>query len=83
MLFTWLCDQIIGTNSDEQQKSFGRHFEMEDELVSHITRRSIDLLKANYRASPTFPVYSSAFSLSAYTVARPLVTNSFSIVTTG
>jgi hypothetical protein len=58
MLFTWLCDQIIGTNSDEQQKSFGRHFEMEDELVSHITRRSIDLLKANYRASPTFPVYS-------------------------
>lgn len=41
--------KIIGSNSDEQQKSFGRHFEMDDELVSHITRRSIDLLKANYR----------------------------------
>lgn len=43
--------QIVGTNSEEQQKMFGRHFEIEDELVSHITRRSIDVLKANYRVS--------------------------------
>lgn len=28
---------------------FGRHFELEDELVSKISRRSIDILKANYR----------------------------------
>ncbi|PQP97081.1 eukaryotic translation initiation factor 5B [Prunus yedoensis var. nudiflora] len=41
--------KIVGTNSDEQQKMFGRHFEIEDELVSHISRRSIDILKANYR----------------------------------
>nr|POF00410.1 eukaryotic translation initiation factor 5b [Quercus suber] len=41
--------KIVGTNSEEQQKMFGRHFEIEDELVSHITRRSIDVLKANYR----------------------------------
>jgi translation initiation factor 5B len=30
---------------------FGRHFEVEDELVSHISRKSIDVLKANYRVS--------------------------------
>ncbi|KAF3974364.1 hypothetical protein CMV_002293 [Castanea mollissima] len=41
--------KIVGTNSEEQQKMFGRHFEIEDELVSHISRRSIDVLKANYR----------------------------------
>ncbi|GJN15388.1 hypothetical protein PR202_gb02298 [Eleusine coracana subsp. coracana] len=46
--------KIIGNNSDEQQRSFGRHFDMEDELVSHISRRSIDILKQNYRASPKF-----------------------------
>jgi hypothetical protein len=48
------CDQIIANNSDEQQRSFGRHFDIEDELVSHISRRSIDVLKQNYRASPQF-----------------------------
>ncbi|CAL9006066.1 unnamed protein product [Prunus brigantina] len=41
--------KIVGTNPDEQQKMYGRHFGIEDELVSHISRRSIDALKANYR----------------------------------
>ncbi|KAK9715519.1 hypothetical protein RND81_06G170500 [Saponaria officinalis] len=41
--------KILGTNPEEQQKMFGRHFDIEDELVSHISRKSIDMLKANYR----------------------------------
>ncbi|PPD72760.1 hypothetical protein GOBAR_DD30337 [Gossypium barbadense] len=41
--------KIVGSNTEEQQKMYGRHFELEDELVSHISRRSIDILKANYR----------------------------------
>ncbi|KAK8488856.1 hypothetical protein V6N11_071056 [Hibiscus sabdariffa] len=41
--------KIVGSNPEEQQKMYGRHFELEDELVSHISRRSIDILKANYR----------------------------------
>lgn len=41
--------KIVGSNSEEQQKMFGRHFEIDDLLMSHISRRSIDILKANYR----------------------------------
>ncbi|KAM1135906.1 hypothetical protein ACFX13_034825 [Malus domestica] len=44
-----LAIKIIGSNSEEQQKMFGRHFEIDDELVSQISRNSIDVLKANYR----------------------------------
>ena len=43
--------QIVGSNPEVQQKMLGRHFEIEDELVSHISRKSIDVLKANYRVS--------------------------------
>ncbi|XP_027069004.1 eukaryotic translation initiation factor 5B-like [Coffea arabica] len=43
--------KIVGSNPGERQKMLGRHFEIEDELVSHISRRSIDILKANYRES--------------------------------
>ncbi|WOK98614.1 eukaryotic translation initiation factor 5B-like [Canna indica] len=41
--------KIVATNPEEQQKMYGRHFDIEDELVSHISRRSIDILKADYR----------------------------------
>ncbi|KAK1303469.1 hypothetical protein QJS10_CPB11g02132 [Acorus calamus] len=45
--------KILGSNSEEQQKMFGRHFEIDDELVSHISRKSIDVLKMNYREDLT------------------------------
>lgn len=41
--------KIVGSNAEEQQKMYGRHFDIDDELVSHISRKSIDVLKANYR----------------------------------
>ncbi|KAG6408498.1 hypothetical protein SASPL_131511 [Salvia splendens] len=40
--------KIIGSNPEEQQKMAGRHFEVEDELVSKISRKSLDALKENY-----------------------------------
>ncbi|KAI8569247.1 hypothetical protein RHMOL_Rhmol02G0263700 [Rhododendron molle] len=44
-----ILDEIVGSNSEEQQEMFGRHFDIEDELVSHIPRKSIDELRDNYR----------------------------------
>ncbi|CAN0861664.1 Eukaryotic translation initiation factor 5B [Linum grandiflorum] len=41
--------KIIGSNSEEQHIMYGRHFDIDDKLVSHISRKSIDLLKENYR----------------------------------
>eukprot|EP00243_Klebsormidium_subtile_P009546 TRINITY_DN4811_c0_g5_i1.p2 TRINITY_DN4811_c0_g5~~TRINITY_DN4811_c0_g5_i1.p2 ORF type:complete len:188 (+),score=88.11 TRINITY_DN4811_c0_g5_i1:40-564(+) len=41
--------KIQSTNAEEAQKMYGRHFDKDDELVSHISRKSIDLLKENYR----------------------------------
>ncbi|ESQ34679.1 hypothetical protein EUTSA_v10006634mg [Eutrema salsugineum] len=40
--------KIIASNPGEQ-KMFGRHFGIDDELVSHFSSRSFDILRANYR----------------------------------
>ncbi|XP_042485764.1 eukaryotic translation initiation factor 5B-like [Macadamia integrifolia] len=37
------------TNLKEEPKKFGRHFTEGDELVSHITKRSLDYLESNYQ----------------------------------
>jgi len=39
----------IEQKEGEQQKVYGRHFDHTDELVSKITRKSVDLLKENFR----------------------------------
>ncbi|CAL9215753.1 unnamed protein product [Arabidopsis halleri] len=39
--------KIIASNSEEQKK-FGNHFGIEDRLMSHISRRSIDVLRTYY-----------------------------------
>ncbi|KAJ0697569.1 putative protein-synthesizing GTPase [Helianthus annuus] len=44
-----LHGKITGTNAEEKQKMFGRHFKMKDELYSRISRSSINVLKANYQ----------------------------------
>ncbi|MCO5569743.1 hypothetical protein L7F22_023458 [Adiantum nelumboides] len=41
--------KIAGSTPEEIQKMYGRHFDHQDELVSHITRRSIDVLKESFR----------------------------------
>ncbi|KAG7597798.1 Translation protein beta-barrel domain superfamily [Arabidopsis suecica] len=39
--------KIIASNP-EKQKKFGKHFGIEDRLISHISRRSIDVLRTYY-----------------------------------
>jgi len=41
--------RIEGKNQDETSRMYGRHFDHNDKLVSKISRRSIDLLKENFR----------------------------------
>ena len=46
--------KIVGTNPSEQQVQFDRHLKVDDELLSRLTRRSIDALKAFHRVSFKF-----------------------------
>lgn len=45
--------KIESTNSTEASRMFGRHFEEADEIVSRITRESINALKAKFRDEMT------------------------------
>uniref|UniRef100_A0ACD5TH78 Uncharacterized protein n=1 Tax=Avena sativa TaxID=4498 RepID=A0ACD5TH78_AVESA len=45
--------KIMGDNPHEKSRSFGRHFEANDELLSQISRKSIDVLKEYYRDEMT------------------------------
>ena len=47
--------KIESTNSTEASRLFGRHFEMQDEIVSKITRESINALKKFFRDEMTKP----------------------------
>jgi hypothetical protein len=39
--------------SYQSAKMFGRHFDDKDEVISHVTRASIDVLKATFKADVT------------------------------
>jgi translation initiation factor 5B len=41
--------KIQAVSSQESSRLYGRHFDHKDELVSRITRESIDMLKENFR----------------------------------
>lgn len=43
--------QMVGSGPEDQQKMVGMHFELDDMFVSRISRRLINVLKANYRVS--------------------------------
>uniref|UniRef100_A0A061RKG6 Eukaryotic translation initiation factor 5B n=1 Tax=Tetraselmis sp. GSL018 TaxID=582737 RepID=A0A061RKG6_9CHLO len=47
--------KLEATNANEGSRLYGRHFDHKDELVSHISRKSIDLLKENFRDEMTRP----------------------------
>lgn len=41
--------KIEATNPTEQSRLYGRHFDFNDQIVSRITRESIDALKAHFQ----------------------------------
>ena len=40
--------KIEGTNAEQQSRTFGRHFEAKDQLMSKISRESINALKSHF-----------------------------------
>ncbi|KAM0895891.1 hypothetical protein ACQ4PT_023546 [Festuca glaucescens] len=45
--------KIMGDNPQEKSRSYGRHFDASNELLSQISRKSIDVLKEYYRDEMT------------------------------
>lgn len=41
--------KIAPSNATESSRQYGRHFDAKDELVSRVSRKSIDLLKENFK----------------------------------
>ena len=41
--------KIEGTNATEQSRTYGRHFDHNDQLVSKISRESINALKSHFQ----------------------------------
>jgi translation initiation factor 5B len=44
-----VCIRVELDNKFDSQPNFNRHYDITDNLVSKMSRRSIDLLKANYK----------------------------------
>ncbi|KAI6168909.1 hypothetical protein EDD17DRAFT_1465364 [Pisolithus thermaeus] len=55
----------------QSAKMFGRHFDEKDELISHITRQSIDVLKATFKAEVSMEEWALIKALKPVSILGP------------